>query len=95
MGVGCMSKECFCFISDDLEVQEKIAQLFPEYSQHNSGAELICISKDTVLELNLPWNPDLKLNMREVNGGTKINTGVVENLQLTIAGISICPCVDH
>ena len=40
-------------------------------------------------ELNLPWNPDLNLNMRDANGGTKTNTGVVENLELTIAGISI------
>ena len=37
----------------------------------------------------MPWNPDLKLNMRDANGGTKTNTGVVENLELTIAGISI------
>ena len=27
--------------------------------------------------------------MRDANGGTKTNTGIVENLELTIAGISI------
>jgi hypothetical protein len=42
-----------------------------------------------VKELNFPWNPDLKLNMQDANGGMKMDTGVVENLEITLAGISI------
>ena len=72
----------------------KIAGQFNDVGLYDSGAELVCISKDAMQELNLPWNPDLKLNMRDANGGTKMNTGVVENLELTIAG-HLCACVDH
>jgi hypothetical protein len=67
----------------------KIAGQFDEVGLYDLGAELVCVSKDVVKELNLPWNPDLKLNMKDVTSGSKTNTGVVENLEITIAGISI------
>ena len=77
------------YSSPIMELKVKIAGQFDDVGLYDLGAELVCISKDTVQELNLPWNPDLKLNMRDANGGTRLNTGIVENLELTIAGISI------
>ena len=72
-----------------MELKVKIAGQFDDIGLYDSGAELVCISKDAVWELNLPWNPDLKLNMQDANGGTRMNTGVIESLELVIAGISI------
>ena len=72
-----------------MELKVKVAGQFDNIGLYDSGAEPVCISKEVVQELNLPWNPDLKLNMQDANGGTKMNTGVVENLELTIAGISV------
>ena len=72
-----------------MELNVKVDGQFNEVGLYDSGAELVCISKAAVKELNLPWNPDLKLNMRDANGGTKTNTGVIENLELAISGISI------
>ncbi|KAF8514626.1 hypothetical protein JB92DRAFT_2586920, partial [Gautieria morchelliformis] len=77
------------YSSPIMELNVKVAGQFNKVGLYDSGAELVCISKEAVKELNLPWNPDLKLNMRDVNGGTKTNTGVVENSELTIVGISI------
>ena len=77
------------YSSPIMELKVKIAGQFDDIGLYDLGVELVCISKDAVQELNLPWNPDLKLNMRDVNGGTRTNTGVVENLELVIAGISI------
>ena len=77
------------YSSPIMELKVKVAGQFDDIGLYDSGAELVCISKEAVRELNLPWNPDLKLNMRDANGGTKTNTGVVENLELTIAGISV------
>jgi hypothetical protein len=37
----------------------------------------------------LPFNQDLKLSMRDANGGTKTTFGVVENLDIQINGVSI------
>ena len=70
-----------------MELNIKVAGQFNEVSLYDSGVELVCISKVAVKELNLPWNPNLKLNMQDANGRTKTNTGVVENLELTIVGI--------
>ena len=77
------------YLSPIMELPVKVAGQFNEVGLYDSGVELVCISKEAVKELNLPWNSDLKLNMRDANGGTRTNTSVVENLELTIAGISI------
>ena len=77
------------YSSPIMELKVKVAGQFDDIGLYDLGAELVCISKEAVWELNLLWNPDLKLNMWDANGGTKTNTGVVENLELTIAGISI------
>ena len=52
-----------------MELKVKIAGQFGNIGLYDLGGELVCISKDTMQELNLPWNPDLKLNMWDANGG--------------------------
>jgi hypothetical protein len=59
------------YSSPIMELKVKVAGQFNDMGLYDSGAELVCISKDAVRELNLPWNPDLKLNMRDANSGTK------------------------
>lgn len=65
----------------------KIARKHDEVGLYDTGAELVCISAATAKELRLPFNPDLKLCMRDANGGTKTTFGVVENLDIHINGL--------
>ena len=51
-----------------MELKVKIVGQFNGVGLYDSGAELVCISKEAVWELNLPWNLDPKLNMWDVNG---------------------------
>ena len=86
---GLLVTSALVYSSPIMELPVKVTGQFNVVGLYDSGAKLVCISKEAVKELNLPWNSDLKLNMRDANGGTRTNTGIVENLELTIAGISI------
>ena len=72
-----------------MELNVKVAGQFNNIGLYDSGAELVGISKEAVWELNLPWNPNLKLSVWDANGDMKMNKGVVENLELMIVGISV------
>ena len=86
---GLLATSAPVYSSPIMELPVKVTDQFNEVGLYDSGVELVCIRKEAVKELNLPWNSDLKLNMCDANGGTRTNTSVVENLELTIAGISI------
>ena len=72
-----------------MELDVQLGGKHPEVALYDTGAELVCISTAAAKELQLPFNPDLKICMRNANGGTKTTFGVVENLEVGINGISV------
>lgn len=56
---------------------------------YDPGAELVCISSQMVEELGLAYCKDTNIMMRDANGGTKKTYGIIEMLELTIAGVSL------
>ena len=72
-----------------MELDVQLSGKHPEVALYDTGAELVCISTVAANELRLPFNPDLKIRMRDANGGTKTTFGVVENLEIGINGIAV------
>ena len=72
-----------------MELDVQLSGKHPEVALYDTGAELVCISTAAANELRLPFNPDLKIRMRDANGSTKTTFGVVENLEIGINGIAV------
>lgn len=55
----------------------------------DTGAALVCISTQAVIEFRLAHTKDISLTMQDANGGSKDTYGMIEDLELTIGGVSI------
>ncbi|HEV7737453.1 MAG TPA: retropepsin-like aspartic protease, partial [Chlamydiales bacterium] len=77
------------YTSPVMELDVAVNGQYSETGIYDPGAELVCISEAAVKELKLPFTTDIKLNMRDANGGCQETFGLVENLGLKISNITI------